>query len=112
MATHEIPEAEWSAFFQTFSARRKGATVTVETADPQKGPRKEESNVPLAAITYADGAVTVAFEGGATHAITSAKAVYHKGAAGLMSDEVNHDEIIEVTSADNPPVTQLHFAAR
>ena len=113
MATHEIPEPQWAAFFDTFSERRKDALVTVETADPQKGPRKEESGLPLSAITYiTGGAVTVTFGGGATHVINAPKTVYHKGAAGLLSDEVNHDEIIEITSAENPPITQLHFASR
>ena len=109
MATHEIPASEWTPFFQTFSERRKSATVTVEVADPQKGLRKDETNIALDVITVSDAAITVHFAGGATHVITAPKAVYHKSAAGVMSDEVNHDEIIEITSADSPPVTQLHF---
>ena len=111
MATHEIPPSEWTGFFETFSARRKGATVSIGTADPQKGQHKAETNVTLDAITASDGAITVLFAGGEAHTITAPKAVYHKSAAGIMSDEVNHDEIIEVTSVDNPPVTQLHFGA-
>ncbi len=87
--------------------------VTVELADPQKGPRKAEKNQPLTGITVDDaGSVVVQFGGGdaTTRTITEPKAVYHKSAAGLMSDEVNHDEILEITSAGDPPVTQLHFS--
>ncbi len=118
MATHEIPKEQWETFFTTFSERRKGALVTVEVADPQKGPRKEVSNLPLIGITIDDagsgaGHVSLllgdAGSDNITHTVTEPKAVYHKSAAGLLSDEVNHDEIIEITSAGDPPITQLHF---
>ena len=112
MATHEIPQDQWESFFSVFSERRNGAIVTVELADPQKGPRKAETNQPLTGIMLDDaGSVVVQFGGDAvSRTITEPKAVYHKSAAGLMSDEVNHDEIIEITSAGDPPITQLHFS--
>jgi hypothetical protein len=116
MATHEIPQDQWESFFTVFSERRSGALVTIETADPQKGPRKAETNQPLTGITIDDAGSVVLRMGGAggndavTRTITEPKAVYHKSAAGLMSDEVNHDEILEITSAGDPPVTQLHFS--
>jgi hypothetical protein len=119
MATHEIPKEQWSDFLTTFSDRRKGAKVTVEVADPHKGPRKEVADLPLIGITIDDagsdaGSISLLLgeEGSdhVTHIINSPKALYHKSAAGVLSDEVNQDEILEVTSSDDPPVTQLHFA--
>ena len=94
--------------------------MTVEVADPQKGPRKEISDKPLVGITMdhagsGAGSITLLLGGeGAdliTHIVTEPKALYHKSAAGIISDEVNHaDEIVEITSAGDPPITQLHFA--
>lgn len=112
MATHEIPRDQWESFFGVFSERRNGALVTIEIADPQKGPRKAETNQPLTGIALDDAGSVVLSLGGdaATRTITEPKAVYHKSAAGVMSDEVNHDEIIEITSAGDPPITQLHFS--
>lgn len=111
MATHEIPQDQWESFFTVFNDRRNGAMVTVEIADPQKGLRKAETNQPLTSIHVADGNIVLQLGGdGATRTITQPKTVYHKSAAGMMSDEVNHDEIIEITSAGDPPVTQLHFS--
>jgi hypothetical protein len=114
MATHEISPDQWESFFTVFNERRSGATVTVEIADPQKGLRKAETNQPLTSISVADGNIVLKMGGNGgdavTRTITQPKTVYHKSAAGMMSDEVNHDEIIEVTSAGDPPVTQLHFS--
>lgn len=115
MATHEIPQEQWESFFTVFSERRSGALVTVEVADPQKGPRKAETNQPLMNISINEaGSVVVRLGGTGSDAVTRTigepKAVYHKSAAGMMSDEVNHDEIIEITSAGDPPITQLHFS--
>ncbi|MBC8138498.1 MAG: DUF5335 family protein [Fibrella sp.] len=117
MATHEIPQDQWESFFAVFSERRNGALVTVELADPQKGPRKAETNQPLTGITIDDAGSVLLQLGGTgsdtvTRTITEPKAVYHKSAAGVMSDEVNHDEIIEITSAGDPPITQLHFSGQ
>ncbi|MBC8142205.1 MAG: DUF5335 family protein [Armatimonadetes bacterium] len=109
MATHQIPEDQWTSFFEVFTERRKGAAVNVEVADPKRGPRMEVSDQSLEAITLSDGAVTVAFASGATHTVPDAKAVYHKTAAGIMSDEVNPDELVEITSGEDPPITLLHF---
>lgn len=118
MATHDIPKSDWKSFLTTFSERRKGAMVSVEVADPQKGLRKEVDGLPLLGITMDDkgsGAGDIALLLGdetghhVTHLITEPKAIYHKSAAGLMSDEVNLDEILEITSANDPPITQVHF---
>jgi len=119
MATHEIPQSEWKSFLETFSARREGAIVSVEVTDPKQGPRREVGGLPLVGITYeqeGSGAGTIELLLGTnpsdhvTHTVTSPKAIYHKGAAGVLSEEVNADEIIEITSADEPPIVQLHFA--
>lgn len=119
MATHEIPASEWKSFLQTFSERRKGAKVTVEVTDPKQGPRREIGGLALVGITYegeGSGAGTIELLLGddpsahVTHTVTHPKAIYHKGGAGVLSEEVNPDEIIEITSADEPPIVQLHFA--
>ncbi len=114
MATHEIPQDQWESFFTVFNERRSGANVSVEIADPQKGLRKAETNQPLTGISVTDGSIVLKLGGNGSDAVTRTiaqpKTVYHKSAAGMMSDEVNHDEIIEITSAVDPPVTQLHFS--
>jgi len=119
MATHEIAKDDWKTFLTTFSERRKGALVTVEVADPQHGPRKEIDGLPLVGISYEEtgsGAGSIllflgdATNDNVTHTISHPKALYHKPGAGVLSDEVNTNEIIEVTSADDPPIIQLHFS--
>lgn len=118
MATHEISKDQWKPFLETLSERRKGAKVTVEVADPHHGPRKEVTDLPLVGISYEDkgsetGSVELLLGDAAgdhvTRVISHPKTIYHKSAAGVLSDEVNHDEIVEITSSDDPPVTQLHF---
>ena len=47
-----------------------------------------------------------------THAIENPNRVFHKTAAGVMSDEVNQDEVIEITAPGHPPITYLRFAPR
>lgn len=110
MATHQIPEDEWTAFFEIFTERRKGTTITVEVADPKRGPRTEASDKSFDSMTLGgDGAVTIAFADGESHIVPAARAVYHKTAAGIMSEEVNQDELVEITSGEDPPITLLHF---
>lgn len=119
MATHEIPRDDWKTYFAEFSRTRQGARVTVETvADAQSDPRIEAKALPLVGISYGpQSGKGDAFEitlGNAgqnhrTHTITAPKHVYHKTGAGLISDEVNADEVIEITSAGRPAITHLQF---
>ena len=44
-----------------------------------------------------------------THTVTSPVHVYHKNARGAISEEVNIDEVVEITSNDDPRITFLHF---
>ena len=121
MATHDIPRENWATFLDEFSRTHTGALVTVETVDAQSDPRIEAKALPLGGLTFEnkDGeGDTISLLLGAetadqmTHTITGPKHVYHKTGAGIISDEVNAGEILEITSAGHPAITQLQFQPR
>ncbi len=116
MATREIAKAEWPAFLDEFSRARQGALVTIEVVDPQTGPRFPARRLPLVGLSYEDkeGESIVIIAGTEasdhlSHTVTRPVHLYHKEGAGLISEEVNPHEILEITSADYPPITSLRF---
>lgn len=117
MPTRPIEAAEWKTYLDEFSRHHQGALVAVEIADPQMGTQEEARWLPFVGISYEEkgsDANSVELIAGdqsnnLTHVIFRPKKIYHKEGAGIASDEVNRDEIIEVTSADEPPVTTLRF---
>jgi hypothetical protein len=119
MPTREIGREQWPAFLDEFSRRRAGARVTIEVVNgPQADPRFAARRLPLVGLSYEDkgsGAGRIDIFAGTdaddqiTHTITQPVHLYHKDGAGLISDEVNVDEIIEITSSDTPPITFLRF---
>ena len=119
MPTREISRDHWPAFFDDFSRARAGSLVTIElVSDPQADPQFEARRLPLVGLSYdpkGSGAghieIMVGTEGSdhVTHTITQPVHVYHKDGAGLISDEVNVDEILEVTSASATRITYLRF---
>lgn len=118
MATHDIARATWADFFGDFSKRHHGTRVTIEAVAPQTGPKAETKSVPFVGISMDAkdrGGDTIevltATESGdqVTHAIHGPTRVYHKTGAGVMSDEVNAEEILEITSSGEPPITYLRF---
>ena len=44
-----------------------------------------------------------------THIVSNPQQVFHKTGAGVMSAEVNPDEVLEITASDDPPITYLRF---
>jgi hypothetical protein len=119
MPTREISRAQWPAFLDEFSQRRAGALVTIEiVSGPQTDPRFAARRLPLNGLSYdskGSGAGHIEIMAGTetnnqiTHVIAQPVHLYHKEGAGLLSDEVNTDEIIEITSAVPPPITYLRF---
>jgi hypothetical protein len=118
MPTRQIEPDQWKAFLEEFSRRHQGAFVAVETADPEDGTQEETKEMPFLGISFevkgseADSVEVIVgteAEDHITHTIFRPKKIYHKEAAGLISDEVNRDEILEITSADDPPITYLRF---
>lgn len=119
MATHDIPREQWKQFFEEFSKRHQGrARVTVEAVDPRTQPHVEANRLPFVGISYeekgSDAGSVVLLLGTepndhVTHVIADPKHVYHKPGAGVMSSEVNPDEILEITAPGDPPITFLHF---
>ncbi|MBC8102326.1 MAG: DUF5335 family protein [Cytophagales bacterium] len=120
MATHEIPQSDWEKYLSDFSERHRGALVTIEDVDPMSSPVIETRDLPFVSIGYdadgADGAGIIELVLGATggghgktHAIPAPKAVFHKPGAGVLSSEVNPDEVLEVTSGAKPPIHYLTF---
>ena len=120
MPTREIERTEWKTYFDDFSRARAGELVSVELIyNPQGDPSFPWNKQPLVGMTYEekDGAPgTIVISAGGeegsqhTHTVTSPVHVYHKNARGLISDEVNVDEVIEVTSTDDPRIVFLHFS--
>lgn len=114
MATHEIARSEWANYLKTFSDRHKGALVTIEDVEPQSSPEIESQDRPLIAITFhedgEDGErIEVQMEGREAHKVPAPKAIYHKPGAGVLSSEVNPDEVLEITSSQQPPIHYLTF---
>lgn len=119
MPTREISRDQWPAFLDEFSRRRAGARVTIEVVNgPQADPRFTARHLPLVGVSYDEkgsGAGHIEILAGTeaddhiTHTVVQPVHLYHKDGAGLISDEVNVDEIIEITSAAQPPITYLRF---
>ena len=118
MATHDIERERWGAFFDEFSRRRQGMLVTIEAVAPESGPQVETRGLPFVGITLdrkGSGGDTIEILTGTerddhlSHTIPAPTRVYHKTGAGVMSDEVNPDEILEITSSGDPPITYLRF---
>jgi len=121
MPTHEVRREDWPWFFDELSRRRLGMQVSITEVDPHEAPELEVRSLPLMGISYeekgsARGAIEVMAgmtpDDHVTHSIRHPKRVYHKTAAdGVLSSEVNQDEIVEITAAEEPPVTYLRFHA-
>lgn len=120
MATHDIPRENWQEYFDEFTCKHKGATMKVETVDNHSAPQISKPH-PLVGISYSPAnvepdAITIEFAGGANQIVTrkiqSPKHVYHKTGAGIISDEVNAHEVIEITAESHPAITQLQFRPR
>ncbi len=118
MPTREISRSDWKSYFDEFSRTRQGELVTVELIfDPAGDPQFAQKKQPLVGISYEEkgsevGAIEIMMgetDSSLTHAVTHPVHVYHKNAAGLISDEVNADEILEFTSEDAPRITFLRF---
>ncbi len=119
MPTREISPDRWPAFFDDFSRARAGSLVTIELiSGPQTDPWFEARRLPLVGLSYdpkgsGEGHIELmaGTEGAdhVTHIIAQPVHVYHKDGAGLISDEVNVDEILEITSTATPRITYLRF---
>ena len=120
MPTREIAKTEWKTYFDDFSRNRQGEVVSVELIfSPQADPDYALERQPLVGLSYEDkgsdaGSILIIAGGetaqSVTYRVTSPVHVYHKNARGLISDEVNEDEVIEVTSTDDPHIVFLRFA--
>ena|SRR5579883_2290720 len=118
MPTRQIEPEQWKPFLEDFSRRHQGVTVEIEIADPEAGTQEEVRSLPFVGISFeakgsdADSIEVLAgteTEDHIAHTIFRPKKIYHKEAAGLISDEVNQDEVLEITSAATPPITYLRF---
>ena len=119
MPTREIQREQWESYFDEFSRTRAGELVTIEVvSNAQDDPRDEVKLLPLLGISFDPkgseaGSIEIMVGDKAndhvTHIVTRPVHVYHKDGAGLISDEVNQEEIIEITSADVPPIVYLRF---
>ena len=119
MPTREIARTEWKTYFDEFSLARAGELVSVELIyDPQGNPQFPWNKEPLVGLTFEekDGEpISIVISAGGeesnqhTHTVTNPVHIYHKNARGLISDEVNVDEVVEITSTDDPRITFLHF---
>jgi hypothetical protein len=121
MATHEIPKPEWESYFAAFTERHQGALVSIEDVDPAAAqPEYETRDLPFLSIRCAQQGehnpdtivvVTASATGDSfeSHTIHAPKEVYHKPGAGVLSNEVNADEVLEITSGGRPPIYYLTF---
>jgi hypothetical protein len=120
MATHEISRNNWKSFLEDFSKRHELAEVEVDAVSPQSGVRPETHWLPFTGIEFEDKGseagtirlLTVTEIGDNTIEITAPRQIYHKPGAGVLSDEVTENEILEITSSDDPPITYLRFRKR
>lgn len=120
MPTREIARTEWKTYFDDFSKHRQGEVVSVELVfSPQADPSYPLEHQPLVGLSYEDkgsdaGSILIMAGGeetdSVTYRVTNPVHVYHKNARGLISEEINEDEVIEVTSTDDPRIVFLRFA--
>ncbi len=120
MPTREIARTEWKTYFDDFSRNRQGEVVSVELIfSPQSDPDYALEKQPLVGLSYeekgSDAGSILIMAGGkendsVTYRVTNPVHVYHKNARGLISEEINDDEVIEVTSTDDPRIVFLRFA--
>lgn len=120
MPTREIARTEWKTYFDDFSKNRQGEVVSVELIfDPQADPSYPLEHQPLVGLSYeeegSDAGSIVIMAGGeetdsVTYRVTNPVHVYHKNARGLISEEINDEEVLEVTSTDEPRIVFLRFA--
>ncbi|MGI4787609.1 MAG: DUF5335 family protein [Janthinobacterium lividum] len=119
MPTREIARTEWKTYFDDFSKTRGGELVSVELIfSPQADPQYALDKEPLLGITYEEkgnepGTIEISAGGeennSLTHTVTNPVHVYHKNARGLISEEINVDEVLEITSSDDPRIIYLRF---
>ena len=118
MPTRDIDRKQWPAYLDALSTRLQGTPVTVETADGRADDVEfPERGLPLVGITYDEkdggGSVNIILGDSTrdhiTHTVTRPVHLYHKEGAGLISDEINAGEVLEITSQDAPPITFLRF---
>jgi hypothetical protein len=94
--------------------------VTIEDVDPMTSPNEEAGDLTFVSITYKGQGndevielITTSGEGNqaaqSTHSIDAPKSVFHKPGAGVLSSEVNPDEVLEITSGGKPPIHLLTF---
>ena len=119
MPTREIARTEWKTYFDEFSRTRTGELISVELIfSPQADPQDALDKEPLVGITYEEkgsepGTIEIIAgdkeNNALTHTVTNPVHVYHKNARGLISEEINVDEVIEITSTDDPRIVFLRF---
>lgn len=119
MPTREIARTEWKSYFDEFSRTRAGELVTVELIfNPQADPQYAVNREPLGGMTYEEkgnepGTIEIRVgtekNNSLTHTVTNPVHVYHKNARGLISEEINEDEVVEITSSDDPRIVFLRF---
>jgi hypothetical protein len=117
MPTREIARTEWKTYFDEFSRTRAGEIVTIELIySPQADPQFPWDKQPLAGLTFEEkdselGTIVISAGGDESdqHTHTVTNPVHVKNARGLLSDEVNVDEVVEITSTDDPRIVFLRF---
>ena len=119
MATQTIARGEWARFFTELSQRRQGSLVELELVGPQWGGQSEARWLPLVEVFLdpkGSGKGSIAVVTGTeltrhlTHTITAPRRVIHKNTMGeLMNHEVDDGEVVEITSAGEPPIAILRF---
>ena len=50
MRNRQVPHAEWTRFFETFTREHQGATATVRVVDPRLGVQVEARDMPFEGI--------------------------------------------------------------
>ena len=118
MPAHEVTREDWPGFFDELSRKRQGALVSVSEVDPSTEPVLEIKSLPLVGIAFDEkGSERNSIEIMAgtepndhvTHVIESPREVFHKTGRGILSSELNEEEIVEITASGHPPITYIRF---
>jgi hypothetical protein len=102
MPTQEIPRAEWTTFFDTFSRQHEGWLATVEILSADIGAQQEVLNLPLEGISASKDSVpqTIVISLGktaedhVTHTITNPNRIW------LEQTSQGANAALEIESAD------------
>ena len=110
MTTKEIPQEEWSAFFDTFSRTHKGWLATVEVLGAEFGAQTEVRSLPFegigADLKAGEKRIELTLGGDPNASIT--RGIADPGAVYVKQNDAGAEDTLEIQATDGT-VTLVRF---